>query len=367
MIITHIISSFTGGGAERFVVSLCNQLSKKDSLKVHIISLFDVSESMFLHEQVSQRVKIHTLNKKLGFDYSVFFSLNKLIKKINPDIVHTHLRAFNYNYLNLIFNKNPKYFHTLHSDAILECPSSKNRTLRKVFLKKNVIPITISEESSISFRKHYKLNNDLMIYNGREEVKATENYSSVLKEINNYKKNTDTKVFLHIGNLLPVKNQNSLLKAFKQFGDNGANAILLLIGDRRPGDTEIYKNMESYLGENIKYLGVKTNVEDYLLNSDVFVLVSHIEGMPMTLIEALSAKCIPIVTPVGGMINMVNHLEHGILSESPDANDIYTAFELYGALSKERIKEIKLRIIKSYQNDFSITKSSEAYLKAYKS
>lgn len=365
MTIIHIISSFTGGGAERFVVSLCNQLSKNKSLDIHLISLFDVKPDMFLHKQVNSNVSVHTLSKKMGFDASIFFKLYRLIKTIKPNVAHTHLRAFNYNYLNLLFYNNATYFHTLHSDAILECPSVKNRNLRRVFYKKKVTPISISEASSKSFKKAYNLKNDILIYNGREAVKPTQSFNTIKAEVNGYKQNQNTKVFINIANLLPVKGQINLTKAFSKFIDNGANAILLIIGDRRPNDDDIYNTIQQFKGKNIYYLGKKTNIEDYLLCANAFVLSSTIEGMPITIIEALSCGCIPIATPVGGLPNMITHGKNGLLTKDTSVNSLYNALKHFMDLDKDALKTLKENAIDSYNSYYTIEKSAIAYQKLY--
>ena len=65
---------------------------------------------------------------------------------------------------------------------------------------------------------------------------------------------------------------------------------------------------------NVYFLGKVTNVSDYLLCADAFVLTSIFEGLPISLLEALSAGVIPVCTPVGGIINIVTK-NIGFLSE----------------------------------------------------
>lgn len=366
MKIIHVIPSFIGGGAERFVVSLCNEMTKNKTLDIHIIALYNVEPHMFLHKKLDSNIKVHTLSKKLGLDFKVFFKLYKLINKLKPQIVHTHLTAYNYNYLNLLLNYKPKYYHTLHADAILECPNPKNRKLRRLFYKRKVQAITISEISSDSFKAHYNLQNDKLIYNGREAISKTKNFNAVKEEIQNYRLTNNTKIILSIANLVPAKGHINLVKAFKNLINNNHDALLLLIGDRRPGDTDIYETIAAHQNERIKYLGVKQNIEDYLLTADAFCMSSNTEGMPITLIEAMAAQCIPIATPVGGIPNMITHMQNGLLAKDYTENAIFDLLKQFLLLNPEIKNKFKQKLLSDYQNYFSIENTTKHYLNLYK-
>ena len=66
MKIFEIIPQLSSGGAERFVVDLCNELSKGH--EVTLLVLFPLNKTSFYLSQVSDKVRIETMNKKAGFD-----------------------------------------------------------------------------------------------------------------------------------------------------------------------------------------------------------------------------------------------------------------------------------------------------------
>ena len=154
MKILEIIPQLSQGGAERFVVDLCNELSMRHN--VTLVVLHNIDKTGFFLKEISTRVKVISMNKRKGFDLGLFFKLRSLIKKENPDIVHTHLRAIVYSLLAYIMPSHTKYIHTVHNDAVKEAGDRISRLCRKfAFKAKRVIPVTISEESQQSFINFY--------------------------------------------------------------------------------------------------------------------------------------------------------------------------------------------------------------------
>ncbi len=52
---------------------------------------------------------------------------------------------------------------------------------------------------------------------------------------------------------------------------------------------------------------------EYLKMGDAYALCSSYEGMPISLIEAIGVGCIPVCTPVGGIVDVVHNGENGFL------------------------------------------------------
>lgn len=365
--IVHIIPTLGEGGAERFVVDLCNELSREKSLNISIITLFDVDDNMFISKNRSSSVQHFSLNKKKGLDISVFLKLYKIIRYLSPDIVHTHLNAFDYNWLNLIFNKKIHYFHTLHSDAARECSHKFIRNIRRFFYQRNVTPITISENSSYSYKEIYHLDNDVIIYNGRRTLNKTEHFDEVEKDfVKTFRTTAKTKVFVNIANISSNKNQLELVKAFNKLISENQDIALILIGSPKSvNDEEYLLKIQSILKERIYVLGKKNNIEDYLFSADAFCLSSKMEGMPITIIESFSAGCIPICTPVGGIPNMIENDGYGIVGTGVSMENIYDMIKKFILLSEDEKNQIRVNIQHLFEKRFSISISASNHLSAY--
>ena len=95
-----------------------------------------------------------------------------------------------------------------------------------------------------------------------------------------------------------------------------------------PEDKNIYDELIANKPGNVHFFGKVSNVSDYLLNADAFVLTSLFEGLPISLLEALSAGAVPVCTPVGGIINIVTK-DIGFLSEDVSTDAYLKALEVF--------------------------------------
>lgn len=360
--IIHVIGSLTKGGAERFVVDLCNELAKDDRNEVYLVSIRkDNPQDNFIND-IHSDVQFISFNKGRGFSFNVFLKLTRWLKNERPDIVHSHLNSFEYLSLYFLQAHHTRFFHTIHSNAEFECPNYFIKTFRKIFFKTNkVSPITISNDGSETFRSYYHLNNDILIENGRPDILPTIEYNQLVKK---YRSNSDEYLLLHVGSITAPKNQELLIKAVLEFNAREEKKCkLLIIGEIK--DSIIYDHLIQIVGNNrcIEFLGGKHNVVDYLNIADAFCLSSSFEGMPISLIEALSVGCIPICTPVGGITQMISHGKTGFLSKDSTVQNYYETIK--EALYFNDPESIKLNSMMSFKSKYTIKRSARNHSEAY--
>jgi len=105
-------------------------------------------------------------------------------------------------------------------------------------------------------------------------------------------------------------------------------ARLVLAGD---GDVEGMKKLAAPLGDRVRVLSwIDAQERDRLLaESDVFVLPSYAEGVPMSLLEAMAAGLPCITTPVGGIPDVFTHGSEGLLVAPGDAGQLRAAMSTF--------------------------------------
>lgn len=127
-------------------------------------------------------------------------------------------------------------------------------------------------------------------------------------------------IFLTIGRLLSEKGFREYYEAAGIVKQKYPEVIFQILGPEDPSPdgislTEIVKWQES---KTIEYLGSSNNVQPYLQNCHIYVLASYHEGMPRTVLEALSTGRPILTTDVPGCRETVTTGRNGYLV--PKAN-----------------------------------------------
>lgn len=317
MKILEVVQSLASGGAERLVVDLCNELSKTNDVTLLILKQ---AEHYYL-PQLNERVEVVKADIPVGFSFSQMWTCIKLIREINPDVVHVHSHA-RYNVLlaNIFLRNKYRFYMTIHSDV--ELHYSKGISGFQVRLSGFIGKckyITISDTNYQQFCRCHPRLKQKKILNGRALPSLSYKYPEVLEEMGNYRLNNQTKVFIHVARFHQCKNQLLLVNAFNELIKFGENISLIVIGANF--DSKEGKIIQSIAHKNIYFLGTKTNVYDYLACADAFCLSSDYEGMPMSLIEAMLSGLPMVSTPVCGALDVIRNGENGFISKSHSLED----------------------------------------------
>lgn len=355
MRILQVIPSLGSGGAEKFVVDLSNELAKQGH-DVTLVTLFDVTESCMLEQFVDRTlIKRVCLHKKTGLDLKCYISLLRAIQQFNPDVVHAHVGAIKYIAYSVICYRKCKYYCTIHSEAKREAGRNIELWSRKfLFNQKLATAVTISEESHNSFVSFYGYSTP-MIMNGCSAYQDDDFKSTHHNDVDF--------LFVHAGRLQRVKNQVMLVRVFSRLIDEGYRVRLLIMGRKEQSD--VYDEISKYFSNNIVYLGEISNCRDYMNIADGFCLTSTMEGMPITIIEAMSVGCIPIVTPVGGCVNMISEKKNGFISKDVSEAGYYNSIVNMITTSQKELNRIKQNCINSYETIYSISTSAKKYIELF--
>lgn len=360
MKIIEIIPQLSQGGAERFVIDLCNQLAEEH--EVMLVVLHSIDNHGFFKKDLSTKVQLLSMNKKKGMDWRLFLRLTKLIIKENPDVVHTHLRSIVYVLFACILPTNLEFFHTIHSDAKVEAGGGLGKWCRKFLFKiGRVHPVTISEESKRSFEDFYHLPSTL-IYNGRPKYDHSIDISAINRELYNIKANKDAALLVNVARIQPPKNQLVLAKAIDKLNKEGVHVELAIIGSM--DDKRIVDDIENLSSPYVHILGVRSNPRDYICTADAFCLPSIYEGMPITLIECFSVGSIPLCSPVGGIINVIRDGVNGILAKSSNQEDVEEMIKRFLSLKSDDVRLLKKNSLSTF-DFFDMKKCTESYVSLF--
>ena len=123
----------------------------------------------------------------------------------------------------------------------------------------------------------------------------------------------DAIVAITVDNLRREKDYPNLLHAAQLALREEPSLIVLAVG-QGPLAGEVRELHESLgLGDRVRLLGYRTDVSDLLAGSDLFVLASAHEGLPVSIMEAMTAGLPVVATAVGGVPEAVVTGKTGIL------------------------------------------------------
>jgi glycosyltransferase involved in cell wall biosynthesis len=132
-------------------------------------------------------------------------------------------------------------------------------------------------------------------------------------------------IITSIGHAVPVKGWDIAIKAFAQVYRRMSNVRMLLVGDKTSSEyydqlTRLIKQYE--MEENIKFTGKRDDIPEILKASDLFILPSRSEGQPAALVEAMASGLPCLGSRVGGVPEVINHEENGLLFERESVREL---------------------------------------------
>ena len=255
---------------------------------------------------------------RYSFKENASFSAMKMyfiaIQKEKPDVVHAHCNLLLL-YLPAIFYRRSCYVHTLHSLAEHCLKYAWCKPINKWLYKHRVQAVTISPSCQRSYVELYKNDSAVCIVNGREALTPSGSIPANCNFIDG-----TIPVFIHVARFAKPKNQHRLFNAFDRLYAEGEHFHLIVLGAGY-NTTEYKKKYEGH--PQIHLMGEQQNVADYVALADFFVLSSDWEGLPLSLLEAMSLGVVPISTPAGGVADVIHDGVNGYLSSGFDDESFY--------------------------------------------
>lgn len=127
--------------------------------------------------------------------------------------------------------------------------------------------------------------------------------------------------FVHVGRLASAKDQATLLRAFAIAVRAESRLSLIIVGDGELRGELERLSTELEINRSVSFVGEQHDVSPFLQNADGFVMSSVSEGVPVSLLEAMSVGLPVVVTNVGGMPEVISHGGTGIMvpPQNPEA------------------------------------------------
>jgi N-acetyl-alpha-D-glucosaminyl L-malate synthase BshA len=175
----------------------------------------------------------------------------------------------------------------------------------------------------------------------------------------------DEPILIHLSNFRPVKRVVDVVKVFAQVA-RAMPAQLVLVGDGPDRSAAEWLAHDLGLQGRVHFLGKQDRVNELLPLADLMVMPSQLESFGLAALEAMACKVPPIATRVGGVPELIDHGETGLLYEVGDVDGM--AKGAIGLLQdRERLEQMRDTARRAAQKRFCSTLVLPQYVKYYES
>ncbi len=352
MDILYVITALGVGGAEQLLVDVCKQL--KNDNRITVAYLYDLTDLKY--RLVDMGIDVVFLDLRRNGFLKTVMSIKKIVKVKGIDVVHTHLPAADtVGRLAGLLSKRVKVLSTIHCcDDWKESNRLQYRLLRLYnritvnwFKRVKLIAVGKAVSDFCIQKESIKPNKITVIYNFIDyeaEGKTNKDFAFPFSR---------EKYILIIAARLEAQKEHKLLfQAVKNIVARGEIPNLLLIV---LGDGSLKGELEALADDNIKLLGIKKNIYDYLRCSNLFVLPSHTEGFGLATIEAFYCKTPVLASDIAPNRETLADGERGVLFKSGSLEDlekkiiaIYNGEYDFNSMSKKASEFVKSHNVNDY-------------------
>ena len=361
MKILYLITGLGGGGAEKVVADLADQMAKIG----HQVKIAYLKGGVIVRPENGKIDLVYLGLETLKNSKIAYKNYKLLIQEFQPDVVHAHMVHANiFARISRIFTPVPKLICTAHSNN--EGGTGRMLAYR---LTHHLADLTtnVSESAAKSFENFGAVPKKGIkaVFNGIDLNKFKKNEELRNQYREDLKFSKEDTIILAVGRFHAAKNYPSLIHAFKLLKMNsGTDFTKLVIAGDGEGRTEIENLITKLeLNDSVILLGRREDIAILMSAVDIFVLASIYEGFGLVVAEAMASECYVVATNCGGVKEVMGG--HGSLVIPNNSEAL--ARELFNVLKLSMVKKDKnnKQALKYIQENFSLDKIVQQWLIIY--
>jgi len=296
------------------------------------------------------------------------FFLWKLIREIHryrPDIVHTHTHVGKYwGRLAALCAGSRCIVHTEHNPCDFRPRTPVERVMDWFLHRKTSRVVTFFKEQGLEMSRFERLpmHKVVVIPNGlalsgpaETRLRARQRLGIALEEF----------AILVVGRMEYQKNHILALRAFAALDQSTrAKSVLLFAGS---GENEVMlrglaRALE--IDDRVRFLGYRTDLQTLLPGADLVLMTSWFEGMPLALLEAMTAAVPIVTTPWFGASEMLGDGRYGFLTA--DFEPFQVAAQIERAIAHPRMRRSVAERAQQYVREtYDVNRMVEAHSRLY--
>lgn len=312
--VMHVIPSLECGGAENQALRLLNGLDSGD-FERHLVTFrgTDTANKRALDSQVRHHILPIRKKGQAGW----IFRMALLLRRVRPDIVHAHMfDASLYGALAIGISGVGTLVTTEHGQGNWKRPihHRAERVISRVAASRVAVSADIAREmvaaGDVPGRKMRVIENGVPV----GSFKARQPRAAPLRMIT-------------VGRLETPKDYPTMLQALRILADREVDFFFHFVGDGTEAPS--LKGRAAQLGLNGRavFEGYRADAAQLMETFDIFALSSVSEGLPVAMLEAMSAGLPVVATKVGGIPDTVREGVEGLLVPPSDPQRLADALE----------------------------------------
>ncbi len=320
--VVQIIARMNVGGPAVIVADLMRSIDASKVEQVLITGYCDSDEADYL-ETVATDIKatrIAGLGRSVSLvsDIRAFFALVAMIKKIAPDVIHTHTAKAGVlgRLAAILAGRKAKRVHTFHGHLLHGYFSGWKVKLviaiEKFLAKRTDVLVAVGNQvkddllaAGIGKADQYRV-----FFPGLVEPKK------ISKDVarQQFEMGAGDVYVAYVGRMTGIKRPDRLLNTAAEIKARNLPVKFIVAGE---GDLfEATKNDAERRDLPVTFLGWRKDIGALFAASDIAILTSDNEGIPLTLIQAAQASLPIVATGVGSIGDIVVHEVNGYLVDS---------------------------------------------------
>ncbi len=319
MRIVQVIDSLEIGGAEKMAINYANALSSS----IDFSGLVATRAEGNLKSQLSNSVSYLFLNKKTTLDFGAVFRLKKYCKENKVKYLQPHSSSYFTALLVKFFYPKVKILWHDHNGLSEFISSEKSFALKIAsFFFKGIIVVNYKLKDWAEKELHCKKVIYLPNFTTIDNATSAE---TILK-------GESGKRILCLANLRDQKNHFFLLEVAEKLKKTNPDWTFHLVG--KDFDDDYSKQIKTLiinknLGDNVFIYGSKNDINNIINQSDIAILTSKSEGLPVALIEYGLFKKPVVSTKVGEIPLIIKNNVNGFIVNVNDADLFYQKLLMY--------------------------------------
>ncbi|MCB0478354.1 MAG: glycosyltransferase family 4 protein [Crocinitomicaceae bacterium] len=280
-------------GSEKYFLQLIPELEKR-GVEVEFLSVY-----LHSHKEGYQQfqalldekgIRSYALSTKKYPSPKLIFKLKTFFKEHQYDIVHSHLIYADFWMASLRkmgWMKHTKLISTLHG---YQEKIYVDYCLKPEELPKNLY-YRIAKFSYAKLDHVYACSHGLKEFYSKSSIQFPQGIDVIqhgfdYPDVDTREEPRDRKIVTIIGRVIPRKGHVLVLEQFQKVMDQFPDVLLRIVGDG--SDLALLKQMVKQKGleKNVEFTGFQSNVHYYYQNSDVVLVPSYAEGLPLVIFEA---------------------------------------------------------------------------------